>query len=143
MATIVNKSEFTVSVNPAGRGSFVIPPRSASKSGQVSDEQAKEWEGRPHNKFVEHGFVLIQYDRNAAPKSRNKPKSPASVDVTVDGGDDASELSGMHWRSAVAAVADISDLDLLEKLHAAENRPRVRTAIEERMAHLSPQRSAE
>lgn len=128
MATIVNKSEFTVSVNPVGVPSFIIGP--GKSDSRLSDKHTREWADRPHNKFISAGLVLVRYDKN---KSKPAAKPPATAPAETPA---ATELGGLHWQRALAAVAGLTDLDVLEQVHATETRPRVKSAIEERMKEL-------
>lgn len=73
---------------------------------QLPAEDAKDWLGR--TKWDEKGFASARYK----------------------GGEDK------HWRTAVAEVKDIADLDVLEGMLEAETRASVRTAIEARMAEI-------
>ena len=123
MAKIVNKSQFSVTVNPAGAISVSLRP--GTETTAFTDEQAQEWASRKSNGFIDAGLVLIAYDRNQA-----TPVAPGHLrDLSI---------AGMHWRKALSAIKECGSLDMLEALLISEERPKVREAIQARMAECAP-----
>jgi hypothetical protein len=119
MAIIKNKSKFTVGVF-AKEFSQLIGSESQDT---VPDDVARKWAERDvPAELIKNGLVLIAYDSNkpetAKPAKKSKPKKE------------------IHWRTLIADIKVMTSLDELERLHAAEERPRVVTAIETRMAEL-------
>lgn len=63
-----------------------------------------------------------------------RTKTPAANAPTDD--DPAAAFAALHHRKAASLVSKMDDLDELELLHAAEERPGVKQAIEDRMKEL-------
>ncbi len=147
MATIVNKSEFTISVNAEGVGTFTIPP--GKSSDRLSDVQAKAWAENRTNKLIAKGLVLVRYDRNDPAKKKPESEVPFTrverKQAEAKTVKSHADLAAMHWTAAAAAIGELEDLDLLAELHENETRQRVRDALEQRMKDLrngEPMRNA-
>ncbi len=115
MATIINCTDVAISI--AGKGyRYRLPCKEPGKrtkkpSIPVPDDHAKDWMSR--NDWVQRGLVMVKMG-DAPTVAEKRP----------------------HWRLAVAAAKDLDDLDVLESMHEAEDRPVVREAIEARMTEL-------
>lgn len=157
MATIYNKTKYSISVTGLGmdrnmtvqdaaqaaRANFsqaILPGETAD---DIPDEVAKDWMQRPGvEPFLRAGSVIVKLG-NGKPKPKPRPATtvhdaPLPADPPADPPADApSEFRGLHWKSAMAMVAEMNDLDELAALHADEDRPRVKEAIETRMKELN------
>lgn len=115
MRLIENKSRYNViipSCTPGGQ-QHSIPPNA---TGQVPDEDWEAYSTRDNPLLIKRGY-LVETDR-----ARTKYV--------------ATELDGMHHKTAVAHVGQLEDLDHLEALLAREKRPSVRGAISHRLKEL-------
>ncbi len=163
MATITNNTKYTLTGPPTGKDKRckLIGP---GKSLNCPDKAARTWRNLGTNaEFIKRGQVIVRLDKtHGAPAAKGKPAAPPKDEPTTDeerraneaetlsetpnvedDGSDGSDqevvvpdLVGMHWRTACSAVANIDNLEALEKLHEAEERGAVLKAIEERMAEL-------
>lgn len=157
MATITNRSNYAVSVTGPGMPrdataqeasdaaasafSTMIEP---GESAEVPDEIAKDWMGRPGvNAYIVAGAVIVKLDgRKPKPKPRAPSRTPTQPPAEPDAApaaepNEVEAFRAMHWKSALALVEKMDNADELEALHAAEERPRVKGAIEERMKQLN------
>lgn len=137
MAIIVNKSEFCLSINPKGKPSFTVPP--LGKSARIPDEDAKEWADRSE-RLIKAGVCYVRFDANdpTVPRDEDgKVEPPPDLPPETNDPEAVASFGEMHWRKAVSTVEGITDPDLLADIHAAEQRPRVRQALEARMKELS------
>jgi hypothetical protein len=127
MANVVNKSQFTVHVNPAGAIAVCLRP--GTQSGAFTDDQLREWSKGRGKSYIGAGLVLIQYDANKA--KAPEPEAPAKAPA-----DGKTAFQVLHYKLAVGEVKACEDLDLLETYLAVEERATVRKAIQDRMAEI-------
>lgn len=86
----------------------------------IPDEHARDWAGR--TQWVGLGKVKVDYARG------NREANGGTDDLRLE--------AKPHWRTAIKEANATDDLDRLEDMLAAEDRPAVREAIETRMREL-------
>lgn len=139
MATVTNKSEYFLSivgtiVHKDGTKEpyrYRIPGPEEDgkpKSLTIEDHHIKHWDAR--TKYSQQGLVMIKMAPSRTVAHGTPSETPTEPDPDQEG------IRGMHWRTAVKTVSESSDLDELEAMHEADDRPHVRKAVEERMASL-------
>lgn len=145
MATIINKSEFHLSIVGVLDGAQYKYKAAPGASVEVPDKQARHWSTL--TKFVKQGKVLVSFaPSRSTVKSKAANTPPPAVEAAAE--DDASEgsdpgdtmphgFADLHWRTAIKEVESCDDIDKLEAMHAEETRATVREAIERRMGELS------
>jgi hypothetical protein len=84
---------------------------------QISDQQIRQWLAKPLNRAqVDQQRVLVELSGDA-PVGEAVPASAPE-----------------HWASLIKRIGTITDGDELEALYTGEERPKVRKALEDRMA---------
>ena len=130
MAIIKNRSIYSISVvGVVGDKSYrhMVDP---GKDLEIPDDQARDWAKRS-DRFIKSGAVMVKF---AASRSVSKPSEVPTEKAAV------SSFGDLHWRKAVTIAEELEELDELAELHEAEERPRVREALEGRMAELNEMR---
>ena len=133
MATLINLTDINISIvgthDDGTQYRHRLPPSlpgSRRSECTLPDLDAKHWTKR--TKWLKTGSVMLK----VAPSTTTVgPQTEPATEVSV-----TSELSELHWKTAVTAVADCDDLDALAAMHETEERPRVKEAIESRMEEL-------